>query len=111
MNEINKLTGRNYKPFNYYGSETAEEIIVAMGSGCDALRETITYINEHQNANIGLLEVHLYRPFAPEYFLKVMPKTVKKICVLDRTKEPGAGAEPLCSYMLETCSLVKKMHL
>ena len=96
MNEINKLTGRNYKPFNYYGSETAEEIIVAMGSGCDALRETITYINEHQNANIGLLEVHLYRPFAPEYFLKVMPKTVKKICVLDRTKEPGAGAEPLC---------------
>ncbi|MBS4959461.1 MAG: pyruvate:ferredoxin (flavodoxin) oxidoreductase [Clostridiales bacterium] len=96
MNEINKLTGRNYKPFNYYGSETAEEIIVAMGSGCDALRETITYINEKENANIGLLEVHLYRPFSAEHFLSVMPKTVKKICVLDRTKEPGAIDEPLC---------------
>lgn len=94
MDEINKLTGRDYKLFNYYGSETAENIIIAMGSGCDTIRETIAYANE-RGGNYGLLEVHLYRPFSVEHMLNALPKTIKRIAVLDRTKEPGAAGEPL----------------
>ncbi|MCR1899356.1 pyruvate:ferredoxin (flavodoxin) oxidoreductase [Irregularibacter muris] len=94
MDEINKLTGRDYKLFNYYGSETAENIIIAMGSGCDTIRETIAYVNE-RGGNYGLLEVHLYRPFSIEHMLEALPKTIKRIAVLDRTKEPGASGEPL----------------
>ena len=94
MDEINKLTGRDYKLFNYYGSPTAENIIVAMGSGCDTIRETIEYFNE-QGANYGLLEIHLYRPFSTKHMLEAIPETVKRIVVLDRTKEPGAPGEPL----------------
>ncbi|QGU96067.1 pyruvate:ferredoxin (flavodoxin) oxidoreductase [Clostridium bovifaecis] len=94
MDEINKLTGRDYKLFNYYGSPVAENIIIAMGSGCDVIRETIEYFNA-KGANYGLLEVHLYRPFSAERMLNAIPKTVKRISVLDRTKEPGAAAEPL----------------
>ncbi len=94
MDEINKLTGRDYKLFNYYGSPTAENIIVAMGSGCDTIKETIEYFNA-QGANYGLLEIHLYRPFSTKHMLEAIPETVKKIVVLDRTKEPGAPGEPL----------------
>ena len=95
MDEINKLTGRKYKLFNYYGSNLAENVIIAMGSGCDVIRETIDYFNA-QGGNYGLLEVHLYRPFSKEHLLAALPETVKRIAVLDRTKEPGALSEPLC---------------
>ncbi len=95
MNEINKITNQNYAPFNYYGSKNATKVIVAMGSVCETIKETITYLNNYKNQNLGLIEVHLYRPFSTKYFLRVLPKTVKKIAVLDRTKEPGATGEPL----------------
>ena len=92
MNEINEITGSNYKPFNYYGSKKATKIIVAMGSVCETIKETI---DDLKDPTIGLIEVHLYRPFSKEYFLKVLPKTVRKIAVLDRTKECGSIGEPL----------------
>jgi len=94
MDDINKMAGRNYKLFNYYGSPTAEYVIVAMGSSCSVIRETIEYQNEH-GGNYGLLQVHLYRPFSNKHLLDAMPKSVKRIAVLDRTKEPGASGEPL----------------
>ena len=95
MEEINKITGRNYAPFNYYGSKNATKVIVAMGSVCETIKETIDYLVEEKNQNIGLMEVHLYRPFSAKYFLKALPKTVKKVAVLDRTKEAGSSGEPL----------------
>ncbi|HRW95500.1 MAG TPA: pyruvate:ferredoxin (flavodoxin) oxidoreductase [Bacteroidales bacterium] len=94
MGEISELTGRSYLPFNYYGDEKAERIIIAMGSVCDTIRETVEHLNE-KGEKVGMIAVHLYRPFSTKYFLRVMPKTVKKIAVLDRTKEPGALGEPL----------------
>jgi pyruvate-ferredoxin/flavodoxin oxidoreductase len=94
MQEINKLTGRDYKLFNYYGAADADRVIVAMGSACDTIRETVDYLNSH-GEKLGLLEVHLYRPFAIEKFLMAIPGSVKKIAVLDRTKEPGATGDPL----------------
>ena len=94
MGEINKITGRDYKPFNYYGHPEAERVIVAMGSVTETIEETIDYLME-QGEKVGVVIVHLYRPFAKEYLLEVLPKTVKKIAVLDRTKEKGALAEPL----------------
>ncbi|MBN2897993.1 MAG: pyruvate:ferredoxin (flavodoxin) oxidoreductase [Clostridia bacterium] len=94
MNEISKLTGREYKPFNYYGAPDAERIIVAMGSVVEAVEETIDYLTA-KGEKVGLVKVRLYRPFAPKYFFDVLPKTVKTIAVLDRTKEPGSIGEPL----------------
>ncbi|MDF2892048.1 MAG: pyruvate:ferredoxin (flavodoxin) oxidoreductase [Clostridia bacterium] len=94
MAEISKLTGREYKPFNYYGAPDAEHVIVAMGSITESLEETVDYMNA-RGAKVGIIKVHLYRPFSPKYLLDVMPKTVKRIAVLDRTKEPGALGEPL----------------
>jgi len=94
MKEITKITGRDYKPFNYYGAEDAEHIIVAMGSVTDTIEETIDYLLA-KGEKVGVLKVHLYRPFSEKYFFDVLPKTVKKIAVLDRTKEPGALGEPL----------------
>jgi len=94
MGEINRLTGRNYQLFNYYGAPDAEYLIVAMGSGCDAIRETIDYLSA-RGEKVGLLEVHLYRPFSIKHFLKGIPASVRKIAVMDRTKEPGAAGEPL----------------
>ena len=94
MNEINKLTGRDYKLFNYYGAEDADRVIIAMGSVCDCIEETIDYLMA-QGEKVGLVKIHLYRPFSLEHFFKAMPKTVKKIAVLDRTKEPGSIGEPL----------------
>jgi pyruvate-ferredoxin/flavodoxin oxidoreductase len=94
MQEITKLTGREYHPFTYYGAENAENIIVAMGSVTETIRETIDYMNA-QGENVGLVAVHLYRPFSTDYLMKVIPDSVKRIAVLDRTKEPGANGEPL----------------
>ena len=94
MKEINKITGRDYKPFNYYGHPEAERVIVAMGSVTETIEETIDYLME-KGEKVGVVKVHLYRPFAPKYFFDVMPETVKKIAVLDRTKEKGAIGEPL----------------
>jgi pyruvate-ferredoxin/flavodoxin oxidoreductase len=94
MNEINKLTGRNYRPFNYYGAEDAEYVVVSMGSVCDCVDEVVDYLTE-KGWKAGAIRVHLYRPFSNEYFVNSLPETVKRIAVLDRTKEPGAAGEPL----------------
>jgi pyruvate-ferredoxin/flavodoxin oxidoreductase len=94
MREIEKITGREYHPFNYYGDPEAEYVIVAMGSVCDTIEETVDYLRS-KGEKVGVLKVHLYRPFSEKYFMNAMPKTVKKIAVLDRTKEPGALGEPL----------------
>ena len=102
MEEVNKITGGNYQPFNYYGSKTATKVIVAMGSVCETIKETIDYLIEEKNENVGLLEVHLYRPFSTKYFLRALPKSVKKIAVLDRTKEPGSTGEPLYLDVVKT---------
>lgn len=94
MEEITKLTGRNYQLFNYYGAEDAERLIIAMGSACDTITEVIDYLVA-KGEKVGLLNVHLYRPFSTRHFLNAIPKSVKKIAVLDRTKEPGSAGEPL----------------
>ena len=94
MEKVNAKIGTNYKPFNYYGAPDAEEIIVAMGSVCDAAEEVVDYLLA-KGKKVGIIEVHLYRPFSTKYLLNVMPETVKKIAVLDRTKEPGGVGEPL----------------
>ena len=95
MDDINKLTGRNYQFFNYYGAPDADRVIVAMGSGCETIEETVDYLNS-RGEKTGLVKVHLYRPFLNDAFLAAVPETVKRIAVLDRTKEPGADGEPLC---------------
>ena len=94
MNEVNKRVGSNYKPFNYYGDPNAEKIIISMGSVCDTIEETVDYLNA-KGEKVGLIKVRLYRPFSTKYLLDVIPDSVKKIAVLDRTKEPGALGEPL----------------
>ena len=94
MNEISQITGRDYKPFNYYGDPEAEKVIVAMGSVTQTIEETIDYLMK-KGEKVGVIKVHLYRPFSSEHFFNVLPSTVKKIAVLDRTKEKGAIAEPL----------------
>src|SRR5699024_8881019 len=94
MNEINKITGSDYKPFNYYGHENAENIIVAMGSVCQTIEEVIDYLN-NKGEKVGLIKIRLYRPFSKKHFLDVLASTVKKVAVLDRTKESGSLGEPL----------------
>src|SRR5665648_454528 len=94
MQEYKELTGREYHPFQYYGAADAEHIIVAMGSVCDTIEETIDYLVA-KGEKIGVVKVRLYRPFSADYFFKVLPKTVKTVAVLDMTKEPGATGEPL----------------
>ncbi len=94
MEMINKEIGTDYHLFNYYGAQDADRMIVAMGSVCDVIEETIDYLTA-RGEKVGLLKVHLYRPFSLEHFFKYIPKTVKKIAVLDRTKEPGSAGEPL----------------
>ena len=94
MQEYKELTGREYHPFQYYGADDAEHVIVAMGSICDTIEETIDFLVA-KGKKVGVVKVHLYRPFSSDYFFKVLPKTVKKIAVLDRTKEPAANGEPL----------------
>ncbi len=94
MGLINERCGTDYHAFNYYGAPDAENVIIAMGSSCGVIRETVEYWNAH-GKNLGMVEVHLYRPFSIELLLKALPKSVKRIAVLDRTKEPGAIGEPL----------------
>ena len=92
--EISKVTGRDYKPFNYYGDPEATRVIVAMGSVTQTLEEVVDYLNA-KGEKVGIIKVHLYRPFSTKYLFDVMPKSVKSIAVLDRTKEPGSLGEPL----------------
>ncbi len=101
MDEISKITGRTYRPFDYYGADDAENIIVAMGSVTDTIKETVDYLNA-QGEKTGLIAVHLYRPFSAKYFFEAFPKSVKRIAVLDRTKEPGSNGDPL---YLDVCEL------
>ena len=94
MKKVAKLTGRSYKLFDYYGAEDAEEVIVAMGSGCEAIHETIDALLK-KGKKVGVVKVHLYRPFSAKHFMAAVPASCKKIAVLDRTKEPGSLGEPL----------------
>ncbi len=94
MKEVSRLTGREYNLFTYHGAPDAERLIVAMGSACDTIEETVDYLTA-KGEKVGLLTVHLYRPFSLEHFFRFIPKSVSKIAVLDRTKEPGAFGEPL----------------
>ena len=94
MDKVNAKIGTNYKLFNYYGAEDAEQVIIAMGSVCDTIEETIDYLLE-AGQKVGVVKVRLYRPFSAEALIAAIPETVKKITVLDRTKEPGAQGEPL----------------
>ncbi|PPB55350.1 pyruvate:ferredoxin (flavodoxin) oxidoreductase [Campylobacter hyointestinalis] len=94
MNEISKVTGREYKPFVYYGDKDAERVIIAIGSVTETLEEVVDHLRS-KGEKVGVVKVHLYRPFSIKYLFDVMPKSVKKIAVLDRTKEPGGLGEPL----------------
>ncbi|MDR0415082.1 MAG: pyruvate:ferredoxin (flavodoxin) oxidoreductase, partial [Prevotellaceae bacterium] len=94
MAEVSRITGREYRPFNYYGAADAEHVVIAMGSVCDTIKETIDYLNA-QGKKYGAIFVHLYRPFSAKHLLEALPESAKRIAVLDRTKEPGAGGEPL----------------
>ena len=111
MNEISKITGRKYGLFDYYGAEDAERVIIAMGSVTEAAREAIDYLMS-KGEKVGMVAVHLYRPFSAKHFLAAVPKTVKTIAVLDRTKEPGANGEPLyldvkdCFYGAENAPVI-----
>ena len=104
MDKVSKLTGRSYHLFDYVGAPDAERVVVMMGSGADAMEETLTKMNK-SGAKVGLIKVRLYRPFAVDAFMATIPATCKKMAVLDRTKEPGALGEPLyldvCSALLE----------
>jgi len=104
MEKVNKLAGKDYKLFNYYGAEDADKVIIAMGSVCDTIEETIDYLTE-KGEKVGLVKVRLYRPFSIKHLLAAIPKTVKKIAVLDRTKEPGSLGEPL---FLDICVAVRE---
>ena len=100
MAEISKVTGREYAPFVYYGAPDATDVVIAMGSVCDTLKQAVDHLNA-KGKKVGCVNVHLYRPFATEYLFKVLPETVKRIAVLDRTKEPGSLGEPL---YLDVCA-------
>jgi pyruvate-ferredoxin/flavodoxin oxidoreductase len=104
MEKLGKETGRLYKPFEYYGAKNADRIIIAMGSVCDTTHETIDYLLKKKQ-KVGMITVHLYRPFSTKYLFNVLPKTVKKIAVIERTKEPGSIGEPL--YLDITHALFK----
>ena len=101
MQKISAICGREYHPFTYYGAPDAEHIVIAMGSITETIKETIDY-KMARGEKVGLISVHLYRPFSEKYFFRVLPETVKRIAVLDRTKEPGAHGEPL---YLDVCEL------
>lgn len=111
MNKISEITGRKYGLFDYYGAADAERVIIAMGSVTEAAREAIDYLNG-KGEKVGLVSVHLYRPFSAKHFLAAVPATVKRIAVLDRTKEPGANGEPLyldvkeCFYGKENAPVI-----
>lgn len=110
MEKINEKFKTNYKPFNYYGDENADKIIVAMGSVCDSIKELVDILN-NKDEKVGVIEVHLYRPFSKKHFIDVMPKTVKKIAVLDRAKEIGSTGEPLYQDVVNVLNDRKKKPL
>ena len=103
MAQISKITGREYKPFVYYGAPDAEHVVIAMGSVTETLKETVDYLNA-KGEKLGVVTVHLYRPFSVKYLMDVLPQSVKRICVLDRTKEPGANGDPLYMDVVEAFS-------
>ncbi len=111
MNKVSEITGRKYGLFDYYGAKDADRVIIAMGSVTEAIRETIDHLTA-QGEKVGLVAVHLYRPFSAKHFLAAVPSTAKRIAVLDRTKEPGANGEPLyldvkdCFYGTENAPLI-----
>ena len=105
MDKINKICKTNYKPFNYYGVDDPTDIIIAMGSVCDTIRELVEYLNTYENKKYGVISVHLYRPFSEKHLLEQIPKSVKNVVVLDRTKESGANGEPL---YLDVCATLKE---
>ena len=111
MEKISEITGRKYGLFDYYGAEDADRVIIAMGSVTEAIREVIDHLTA-QGEKVGLVAVHLYRPFSAKHFLAAVPKTAKRIAVLDRTKEPGANGEPLyldvkdCFYGKENAPVI-----
>lgn len=107
MKKISEITGREYAPFTYYGASDASRVIIAMGSVTETIKETIDEMNK-RGERVGLIKVHLYRPFSPKYLLKVLPNTVEKVAVLDRTKEMGATGEPL---YLDVCSVLKDTNI
>lgn len=94
MNMVNEKLGTDYKLFNYYGAEDADRVIVAMGSVCDTIKETVDFLND-RGEKVGMIKVHLYRPFSVKHLIDVVPDSVKTISVIDRTKEPGSLGEPL----------------
>lgn len=104
MKQVGELTGRYYNLFDYVGAPDAERVIICMGSACDTVEETVDYLNARGD-KVGLIKVRLYRPFSAEHFLRVLPDTVQKIAVLDRTKEPGSVGEPLYT---DVCSVLLK---
>ncbi|MDP8320800.1 MAG: pyruvate:ferredoxin (flavodoxin) oxidoreductase [Candidatus Stygibacter australis] len=106
MGAVSELTGREYHLFNYYGDPKADKLIIAMGSGCETIQETINYLNK-KGEKLGLLSIHLYRPFCIEDFVSAIPASVMKIAVLDRTKEPGAIGDPL---YLDTVAALKNRY-
>ncbi|MBR4391485.1 MAG: pyruvate:ferredoxin (flavodoxin) oxidoreductase [Bacteroidales bacterium] len=110
MKQMSRITGRQYAPFVYYGAKDATDIIIAMGSVNDVIKTVIDKENK-AGKKLGLITVHLYRPFSVKYLMDVMPKTVKKICVLDRTKEPGANGDPLYLDVVEAFKDVKKQPM
>ena len=101
MNKINKIAHTDYKPFNYYGSEDATHVIIAMGSVCSTIKTVVDYLNNH-GKKVGLVEVHLYRPFNSEYLSNILPKSVQRVAVIDRTKESGSTGEPLYLDVVES---------
>ena len=107
MKKMSKITGREYAPFTFYGAKDATDIIVAMGSITDVIKTVIDKENK-AGKKLGLVSVHLYRPFSVKYLMAVMPKSVKRICVLDRTKEPGANGDPLYLDVVEAFKDEKK---
>ena len=110
MKQMTKITGRQYAPFVYYGAKDATDIIIAMGSINDVIKTVIDKENK-AGKKLGLITVHLYRPFSVKYMMDVMPKTVKRICVLDRTKEPGANGDPLYLDVVEAFKDAKKQPM
>lgn len=107
MKEISRLTGRKYGLFDYYGAEDAERVVIMMGSGAETAKEVVDYLRE-RGEKVGLINVHLYRPFSVKHFLAALPKSCRRIAVLDRTKEPGAMGEPLYQ---DVCSLIRERQL
>ena len=104
MQEVGKITGRTHHLFDYYGAPDAERVIILMGSAAETAKETIDYLTA-KGEKVGLVNVHLYRPFSAKHFLAAIPQTAKRLSVLDRTKEPGAMGEPLYQ---DICAIYKE---